>query len=51
MTDPEPTPAGQLTIDDIDDEVRHCRFCGAVCDIRVQACECGADCPLPPVAR
>lgn len=48
MTDSEPIPAGQLTIDD---EVWECRFCGAVCDSRIQVCECGPGCPLPPVDR
>lgn len=33
------------------DDLRHCRVCGAVCDLRVQVCECGPDCPLPPVQR
>lgn len=34
---------------DDEDEVRHCDKCDAVCDWRVQVCECGPDCPYPPV--
>lgn len=29
--------------------VRKCDKCGAECDHRVQHCECGPDCPYPPV--
>lgn len=34
-----------------DDEPRRCPECGAVCDLRVQVCECLPECPLPPIAR
>lgn len=39
-------------ITDPDDELRHCIECGAVCDSRVQACECDPTaCRLPQVDR
>lgn len=35
---------------DDDDELRRCDKCDAVCDFRVQVCECDpAACPYPPV--
>jgi len=38
--------------DEDEDEVRHCQKCGAVCDHRVQVCECDpAVCPLPIIDR
>jgi hypothetical protein len=36
---------------ELEDDLRHCGRCGALCDFRVQVCECGPDCPLPPVVR
>jgi hypothetical protein len=34
-----------------DAELRRCDKCGAVCDHRVRVCECGPECPYPPVVR
>lgn len=34
-----------------DDELRYCNECGALCDFRVQVCECGPDCQNTPVQR
>lgn len=34
---------------ELEDDLRHCRECGALCDGRVPVCECDpAICPLPP---
>lgn len=35
----------------MDGELLRCNECGAVCDWRIQHCECGLDCPNTPVQR
>jgi hypothetical protein len=44
---------GQLELVPLDDDTEpyHCAACGALCDMRVGACECGPGCPLPAVDR
>ena len=32
-------------------EVRRCDKCNALCDNRIQVCECTKDCPYPPISR
>ena len=32
-------------------DLQACDRCGAICDPRVQVCQCGPDCSYPPVSR
>ena len=45
----EPVPDMCANCDHDPAEPHRCDKCGAVCDHRVQVCECGPDCPYPPV--
>lgn len=42
---------GTTVEQDDPDQVQHCPDCGAECDMRIQHCECGPECPRPEYQR